>query len=166
MASERSTAATNVVATRVFDAPVDRVWRAWSEPEDIKQWWGPAGFTVPVADVDFREGGRSLICMSAPQVGDLYNAWHYQRIVPQERIEFVLTFTDETGTSLDPQVVGIPPGVPQQVPHTITFQALDATRTQMTVVERGYTTAVAAETSKLGLDQVLDKMAALVRRTT
>jgi len=166
MPSDPMTAATDVVATRVFDAPVDRVWRAWSEPEDIRQWWGPVGFTVPVADLDFREGGRSLICMSAPQVGDLYNAWHYHRIVPQERIEFVLTFTDETGTTLDPQAVGIPPGVPREVPHIVTFRALDATTTEMTVTERGYTTAVAAETSKLGLDQVLDKLAALVAGTT
>ena len=78
----------------------------------------------------------------------------------------MLTFTDEAGTTLDPQAVGIPPGVPQQVPHIVTFQALDATSTEMTVTERGYTTAVAAETSKLGLDQVLDKLAALVTRPT
>lgn len=165
MPSEHTTAATDVVATRVFDAPVDRVWRAWSAAEDIRQWWGPVGFDVPVADVDFREGGRSLLSMRAPQVGELHNAWHYHRIVPHERIEFVLTFTDETGTTVDPQAIGIPPGVPREVPHVITFRAVDDTRTELTVTEHGYTTTEAAKTSKLGLDQVLDKLAALVTRT-
>lgn len=155
-------ATTEVVATRVLEAPVERVWRAWSDPGDVARWWGPAGFTVPIADVDFREGGRSLLCMRAPQGGDLYNAWHYHRIVAHERIEFVLTFTDDAGATIDPQSVGIPPGVPREVPHTITFEALDASTTQLTVTERGYTTTDAAEMSKLGLDQVLDKLAALV----
>ena len=57
----------NVVVTRTFDAPVERVWQAWSEPQLVMQWWGPTGFTCPKADLDFREGGTSLVCMRAPQ---------------------------------------------------------------------------------------------------
>jgi uncharacterized protein YndB with AHSA1/START domain len=44
----------NVVVTRVFAAPVERVWRAWSDPNDVMQWWGPTGFTCPLANMDFR----------------------------------------------------------------------------------------------------------------
>jgi uncharacterized protein YndB with AHSA1/START domain len=147
--------------TRVFDAPVEQVWRAWSDPAYVARWWGPVGFTVPVADMDFREGGTSLVCMSAPGIGELYNTWRYQRIVPHERIEFVLNFTDASGTPLDPATVGIPAGVPNEVAHVVAFRPVDETRTQMTVTEHGYTTDEAVETSRLGLEQVLDKMAAI-----
>ena len=51
----------DVVVTRRFDAPVERAWNAWSDPEDVRQWWGPTGFTCPRADMDFREGGTSLV---------------------------------------------------------------------------------------------------------
>jgi hypothetical protein len=49
------------------------------------QWWGPEGFTCPVAKMDFREGGTSLVCMSSPEYGDLYSNWEYQKIVPMQR---------------------------------------------------------------------------------
>jgi uncharacterized protein YndB with AHSA1/START domain len=54
-----------MVLTRVFDAPVEQVWNAWRDSEIVKQWWGPLGFTCPVAEMDFREGGTSLVCMRA-----------------------------------------------------------------------------------------------------
>ena len=56
----------NLVVTRVFDAPLTQVGNAWSDPEQVKRWWGPDGFTSPVAKLDFREGGTSLVCMRAP----------------------------------------------------------------------------------------------------
>jgi uncharacterized protein YndB with AHSA1/START domain len=46
---------TDLIVNRVFNAPVKRVWKAWIEPEIVKQWWGPEGFTCPVAKIDFRE---------------------------------------------------------------------------------------------------------------
>ena len=57
----------DVVVTRVFDAPVEQVWKAWSHPDDVKQWWGPTGFTCILAKMDFREGGTSLVGMRAPK---------------------------------------------------------------------------------------------------
>jgi uncharacterized protein YndB with AHSA1/START domain len=160
--ADSTTGTKDLTVTRVFDAPVERVWRAWSDPDDVMRWWGPVGFTVPVADMDFREGGTSLVCMSAPGFGELYNTWSYRRIVPHERLEFVVNFTDASGTVVDPATVGIPPGVPREVVHVITFRQVDGTRTEMTVTEQGYTTDDAVQTSRLGLEQVLDKMAAVV----
>jgi uncharacterized protein YndB with AHSA1/START domain len=57
----------DLVITRVFDAPLEIVWQAWVEPEKIKQWWGPEGFTCSVAKIDFREGETSFVCMRAPK---------------------------------------------------------------------------------------------------
>src|SRR5664279_5577600 len=56
----------DVISTREFAAPATEVWRAWSDPEYVTQWWGPHGFTSPSADLDFRVGGTSLVCMRAP----------------------------------------------------------------------------------------------------
>lgn len=148
--------------TRTFDAPVERVWKQWSESENVMRWWGPKGFTSPLAKIDFREGAVSLVCMRAPkEFGgfDMYNTWSYRKIVPHERIEFVLNFADKDGNKLDPAKMGLPPGIPQDVPHIITFKALGDKKTEMTVSEYGYTTDQAVETSKAGLEQCLDKMA-------
>jgi uncharacterized protein YndB with AHSA1/START domain len=157
----------NMVLTRVFDAPVEQVWRSWSDSERVKQWWGPVGFTCPLAEMDFREGGVSLVCMRAPaEFGgqDMYNTWTYQKIVPMERIEFIQNFTDQHGNKLDPAEIGIPPGVPPDVPHRITFKSVGEGETEMTVTEYGYTLDEAVEISKSGMEQCLDKMAASFAR--
>lgn len=152
----------NLTVTRTFDAPIAAVWKQWSDSDKVMKWWGPKGFTSPLAKMDFREGGVSLVCMRAPQEFggfDMYNTWAYKKIVPNERIEFVLNFSDKDGNKLDPAKIGLPPGIPQDVPHVITFKALGNNKTEMTVSEYGYTTDQAVATSKAGLEQCLDKMA-------
>lgn len=150
----------DLVVTRRFDAPVARVWKAWIDPEQVMQWWGPTGFTSPRADMDVREGGTSLVAMRSPDGHDMYNTWTYEAIVPDRRLEFVMHFADEQGNRLDPASLGLPPGVPDGVRHVVTFTAVDDSTTEMTLTEDGYTSAQALEMSKAGLEQTLDKLAA------
>ena len=158
-----STATTNhdLVFTRVFDAPIERVWKAWNDPEDVMQWWGPDGFTSPLARIDFREGGTSLVCMSSPDFGDNYSLWHYQAIVPMQRIEYIHSLADKEGRKIDPITIGMPPDFPQDQRQVITFKALDNHTTELTVTEYGWTEGQMMEMSRLGMNQCLDKMAAL-----
>jgi uncharacterized protein YndB with AHSA1/START domain len=86
--------------------------------------------------------------------------WTYTRIEPHERIVFVSNFAAEDGTHLDPATMGIPPGVPHDVPHVVTFEAAGEDRTEITVTEHGYTTEQARNLSRAGMEQCLDKMAA------
>ena len=151
----------DMVLTRVFDAPVERVWRAWTEDDQVMQWWGPLGFTAPLARMDVREGGTSLVCMRSPDLGDMYNTWTYTAVAPKERLEFVSRFSDEHGTALDPGEMGLP-GVPAEVPHVITFEADGEGTTRLTVREIGYPDPQIVEVSRLGMEQCLDKMATLV----
>lgn len=156
----------NMVTTRVFDAPVEQVWKAWSDSDLVMQWWGPTGFTSPLANMDFREGGTSLVCMRAPQEYggfDMYNSWTYTRIVPMELIEFVQHFTDKDGQVIDPSVMGVPPDVPSEVPHRIVFKSLDNGKTEINITEYGYTSEATVNQSKMGMDQCLDKMAASLK---
>jgi uncharacterized protein YndB with AHSA1/START domain len=156
-----------MVLTRVFEAPVEAVWAAWTQSDLVKRWWGPQGFTAPVAEMDVRDGGTSLVCMRAPaEFGgqDFYNTWTYRAVVPRERLEFVHAFTDADRNPLDPTDIGLPSGIPREVPHVVTFIALDSGHTELTVRESGYLSADVVEVSRSGMAECLDKMAAVVER--
>ena len=61
-----------MVVTRVFDAPRELVWKAWTDPKYVMQWWGPKGFTAPFCEIDFRVGGEiSLLHESTGWTGVL-----------------------------------------------------------------------------------------------
>src|SRR5688500_9181055 len=122
MSDRTATETLNLAVTRVFDAPIERVWSAWSEAEHVMERWGPEGFTSPTCRMDFREGGTTIVHMHSPQFGDMYNTWTYQHIEPQRRIEFVQHFADSAGTRLDPSTLGLPEGVPSEVRHVVTFE--------------------------------------------
>ena len=154
----------DLVVTRVFDAPLEQVWKAWTDPEYVMQWWGPTGFTSPLARMDFREGGTSLVCMRSPEGQDLYNTWTYRKILPMQLIEFILNFSDKDGKKVDPVEVGLPPDLPQDVRNVVTFEAVGDNKTEMTVTEYDWTVGQMMEMSKAGLQQCLDKMAAIFAR--
>jgi uncharacterized protein YndB with AHSA1/START domain len=155
----------NMVVTRVFDASVEHVWKAWSDSELVMRWWGPSGFTAPIARMNFREGGTSLVCMRAPKEfggQDLYNTWTYQKIVPTQEIEFIQNFADKEGYKVAPAELGLPSEIPFEVRHVITFKALGEKMTELTVTEFGYPSEQIVEISRMGMNQCLDKMAAIL----
>ena len=154
----------NVVSTRVFDAPVEQVWKAWSDSEQVRRWWGPRGFTSPSAEMDFREGGTTIACMRAPKefAGgmDYYNTWHYQKIVPMQRIEYIQNLSDKDGRRIqDPASLGLRADFPQDVRTVITFKAM-GDKTELTITEYGFPEGQMFEMAEMGLHQSLDKMAA------
>lgn len=151
----------NLVITRLFNAPVELVWQAWTNPEHVMRWWGPTGFTSPLARMDFREGGTSLVCMSSPQFGELYSTWQYQKIVPLERIEYIHNLADKDGNKIDPATIGMPADFPQDQRHVVTFKAVGNHQTEMTITEYGWMVGQMMELSELGMNQCLDKMAAI-----
>lgn len=81
--------------TRVFDAPRDLLWTCFTDPERMKQWWGPKGFTVLSSKMDLRVGGTYHYGMKAPNGGTMWGLFTYREIVPQQRLVFVNTFSDE-----------------------------------------------------------------------
>lgn len=162
MSSETETH--DVVVTRTFDAPQERVWRAWSDPNEVMRWWGPQGFTSPMCRMEFREGGTTLVSMRSEQGWELFNTWTYRSIEPMARIEFVQGFADKDGNRVAPAELGLPPGIPEEVRHVVTLSAVDESTTELTVHEYGYPNAQIAEISRAGLEQCLDKMRASVER--
>jgi len=89
-----------LIASRVFDAPREMVFHAWTEAERLKRWWGPKGFTNPVCEVDARPGGAIRIHMRGPD-GNVYPMTGvFQEIVPPERLVFTSSALDEKGEPL------------------------------------------------------------------
>ncbi len=153
----------DMVLTRVFDAPVESVWQAWTESDQLMRWWGPTGFTCPLARMDVRQGGTSLVAMRSPDGQDHYNTWTYTSIEPGRRLEFVQHFADQDGNQLEPADLGLPPAIPSAVPHVLTFEELDGARTQLTVTESGYPNEQIVEVSRTGMAQCLDKLDATLQ---
>ena len=74
-----------LLITRVFDAPREFVWKAWTDPERFMRWWGPKNFTSPVSKIELRVGGTYLKCMRSPEGRDFWSTGVYREIVPMER---------------------------------------------------------------------------------
>jgi uncharacterized protein YndB with AHSA1/START domain len=85
------------VITREFDAPRDLVFKAWTEPERLAQWWGPKGFTMMSTKVDLRPGGIFHYGMRGPDGSEMWGKFVYRQIVPPERMVFIVSFSDENG---------------------------------------------------------------------
>lgn len=152
----------DIVVRRVFDAPVELVWKAWTDPQEVTRWWGPTGFTSPIARMDSREGGTSLVSMRSPDGQDFYSTWTYRKIVTMQRIEYIHNLADRDGKKVDPVQLGLPPDFPEDTLTVVTFRALGDDKTEMTITE--YAVAPAGsqmlENAEVGLNQSIDKMAA------
>ncbi len=107
--------------TRVFDAPRALVWAAWTDPEHLANWWGPAEYPASVVDMDVRTGGRWRNCLLGLDDGrELWQNGTFIEVVPLERI--VMSFVWETEGER---------AIPNEV--TVTFDDLGG-RTRMTFI--------------------------------
>ncbi len=96
--------------SRVVDAPRDLVWKVWTEPEHVKEWWGPNGFTNTIHKMDVVQGGEWVLTMHGPDGTDYPNHIRYLEIIKHERLIYdhgqpedggsfrtFVTFTQEGG---------------------------------------------------------------------
>ena len=80
---------TTLRLTRTFAAPRKKIFRAWTEPEALKKWWGPEGYATPLAEVDLRVGGRYRLGMRKLPKGDLfYLVGTYREVQPPEKLVY------------------------------------------------------------------------------
>ena len=149
------------VITRVFDAPRERVWKAWTEAKEIQKWWGPKDFTAPEVRIDFTEGGKYVYCMRgsvAPGVPpqDLWSAGTFEKIVPMEKIVVTDSFADKDGNFIPPSAYGMG-DMPEVMHLTITFEDTEDGKTKLTLT---YTDDIPEDHKKdmlAGWNQSLDK---------
>ncbi len=133
--------------SRVFDAPVKRVWEAWTDPEQVAQWWGPRGFSITTQHRDVRTGGSWRYVMHGPDGTDYPNDTKYLEVEPYARLVY-----DHGGYADRPPLFRV----------TVTFEEIDGrTRMEMTMA---LATAEAAQQMKkfikdAGGDATWDRLA-------
>jgi len=137
MAEKRSNVAAKsdeplVHITRVFDAPRELVFRAWTDPEQLVRWFAPQGCTFSFAKVDVRPGGSYHSCIRTPDGHDCWCKGAYREIVEPERIVYTMAIADEQGNSVGPTDVGMDPEWPRETILTVTFEDLGG-KTRLTL---------------------------------
>ena len=156
--------ANKIEVSRIFNAPVELVWKIWTDPELVKRWWGPQHFTSPVAIIDFRLGGTSLVSMKAPDAmggQEFFSIWEYINIDPLRTIEFIQNLSDDSGNKIDPVKVGMPPDFPTDIRTVVTFKKITVNTTEMTVIEYAEFGSI-SHFAQIGLEQSVEKMGGII----
>jgi len=145
-----------IVIERIFDAPVDLIWQMWTEPEHFKNWYGPKGFTVPVAEMDVCVGGKHLICMASPDGSmKMWTTGEYKEVFPDKRLVYTDSPADENGNVVSPSAMGMPDGYPATTEVTVLLEDLGG-RTKMVMTHAG---VPADSGANEGWEQAFDKLA-------
>ena len=148
-----------VVIERTFDAPQDLIWQMWTDPEHFQKWYGPKGFTVPVADMELRVGGKRLICMASPDGSmKMWTTGQHTEFVPNQRLVYTESTADEDGNVVSPSALGMPDGDTAKTQLTVHFDVLVG-RTSMVITQAGVPAGSAAGG---GWEQAFDKMTDLI----
>ncbi|CAN5722964.1 SRPBCC domain-containing protein [soil metagenome] len=95
MSTTNDKSSTVFTMTRVFEAPLDRVWKAWSDAEQLARWWGPAGCKVEIKRLEFQPGGFCHYSMNFPGMPSMWGRFNFREIVAPSRIVWLNSFANE-----------------------------------------------------------------------
>lgn len=140
-----------LVIERVFDAPRELVFEAWTRPEHLTKWWGPFDFTLPHCEVDLRVGGRYRFCMRSPAGEDHWVWGEYREIVEPERITFTWNREDTGGKIWNSTIV------------RVTF-ADDNGKTLFTLRQELFDTVDDRDDHNIGWSQALERLASFTEK--
>jgi uncharacterized protein YndB with AHSA1/START domain len=120
-----------VLITRVFAAPRELVFQAWTDPEHLMHWYAPRGCAIHFRTLDLRPGGRFHSCIRTPDGHDCWCTGVYREIAAPERIVYTLALADENGNPAAADQAGKDPDWPQETVVTVTFTALGDKTTEL-----------------------------------
>jgi uncharacterized protein YndB with AHSA1/START domain len=118
------------VISRVFDAPRETVWRCFTEPERMKEWFGPKDSSVVASNMDLRVGGTYHGALRAGDGPVMWAKFVYREIVPPQRLVWVHSFSDEAGGLTRHPLSST---WPLQLLTTATFEDLGSGKTKVTL---------------------------------
>jgi uncharacterized protein YndB with AHSA1/START domain len=113
-----------IVIHRVFDLPVSKVWRALTEPEQFKKWWGPNAFTCPSSKMETRVGGKYLNCMRGPDGKEYWSTGVVKEFIPEKKLVITDSFSDEKGNIKSASEYNMPGDWPKEL--LISFELEEA----------------------------------------
>jgi uncharacterized protein YndB with AHSA1/START domain len=143
---------------RVFDAPRETVWDAWTNPEIVKKWWGPKFFSSPHIEIDFREGGKYLYCMRSPDGKDYWSTGVFQEIIEFKKLVLTDDFADEKGNPVSASYYGMSADLPMGLLVTFTFDDRMG-KTYFTLAYAEWPGGIEIENARQGWNESLDKLA-------
>ncbi len=155
-----------MVVTRVFGSPREVVWKAWTDPKYVMQWWGPKDFTAPLCRMDFRVGGKFLCCMRAPDGQEFWNGGEYHEIVTHEKIVISMYFSDPEGNKVEPAHYGIEHEAIDDAYDVILFEDLGKGLTKLTFIGNETMENATKSGQVEGWNQILEKFAVVVAGLT
>lgn len=153
---QNSSSERELVLTRMIDASPNKVFRAWTEPELLKQWFAPLPWTTPSVETDVRPGGSSIITMRDPEGNDFPNHGVYLEVIENERLVFTDAYTEAWVPAEKPFMTVI-----------LTFENVDG-KTRYTARARHWTEADREVHEKMGFFEgwgiCTDQLEALVKK--
>jgi uncharacterized protein YndB with AHSA1/START domain len=145
-----------LVLTRLIDAPREKLFKCWTQPELMKQWFAPLPWTLSDVEVDLRAGGSSKVVMRSPEGQEFPNLGVYLEVVPNEKIVFTDAYTEAWMPSEKPFFTGI-----------ITFED-EGGKTRYTAVARHWTAEDRKAHEEMGFHegwgQCADQLAELAKK--
>ena len=159
-AAASPTTGDELVIERVFDAPRELVWRAWTDPEHFVQWWGPNDFTTPFCTIDLTVGGRMRFCMRSAEYGDIWCGGIFHEIDPPSRLVYGDYFTDDQGNKVPATHYGMSADFPEETLTSVTFEDLGGGKTKMTLRQAIPSTLAEQSGAYEGWNQSFDRLAA------
>ena len=150
-----------LVITRVFNVSREQVWKAWTQPEQLKKWLSPKGFSAPFSSIDLRVGGRYLNSMRGPDGKDIWSTGVYREVVPPERLVMTDSFADEKGEVVSATYYGLGSEFPRELQITLTLDK-EEDKTKLTLKHAGINNLSEKDVSDIeqGWNESLDKLAA------
>ncbi len=152
----------DLTIVRTFNAPKELVWKAWTEPEHFKKWWGPREFSCPDAEIDFRIGGKFLSSMMDDNGNKIWATGTYKEIIPNKKIVFTDSFADEKGNIVSSEDYGMK-GVPLEMMVTVLLEEENG-KTKMTMTHQGLPAGEHSEGANIGWNTSFDKMVELLEQ--
>jgi len=148
-----------LVIERVFDAPRERVFDVFTQPEHLQKWWGPKGFSVPISEFEARPGGKIFLGQRGPDGAMHYNAGVVREIERPSRLVFAIHFADADRRRVAPPAgTGLRDTWDAEIVSSVTFRA-EGRRTRVTIrVMRSGVTPEWIEMARVGWGEALDKL--------
>ncbi|HET9864325.1 MAG TPA: SRPBCC domain-containing protein [Steroidobacteraceae bacterium] len=125
--------AQTIVIERMFDAPREMVYEAWTNPRFLVAWYAPRGCTIRFVWIDVRAGGKFHSCIHNPEFGDCWCVGEYLEVARPERIVYSMATADEQGRRIDAARAGHHPDWPAETVVSVTLEDLGGSRTKLTL---------------------------------
>ena len=149
---------TSITITRVFDAPRERVWQRWTDPDQYLCWLGPKDYTACFAKIDLHVGGKYLNCMRGPDGKEYWSTGIYKEIIEPNRFVCTDSFADEHGNIVPATYYGMESEMPAELEVEVTLEDVGG-KNRMTLEHCGLPEGEMAELTKQGWNESFDKLA-------